>query len=321
MRTFRIYTLLLICCISSTANVGLAQTTHTTDRESDDLNGPVNTVVEKSAGYENSFGKWKEVGMSVDEKKSYNRSGNLIEKSVKDEDGIIFGKTIYEYDSKGTVVTTKTVSTKGSVILLSKYTYLDDHKLDKVKAYDDKGKLYFQNNYYYNTEGQVEKKEEFNEKGEIEKKIFYTYNSKNQLYEEKSSGEKSYDDKSTYYSYDSLGYLCEIKEYGSSTYPQKHLAYYNDSNGNDTLSRDYGVTGRIQKEIVTKYDQYKNPISVDISENDYSNKSRLITIEYKYDKYGNWTTKKRYKKYFSMGEDVIEPLGIHYRSITYHSGK
>lgn len=281
-----------------------------TDREIDELKGPVESVTMQSFRLIPKDFKWKKRRRIKSHFSRYNRDGNKVEscfyhpsgsrssqskyqydvngklvKAFEDDFDIMYIKYNYVYDETGKLVRSTECDADGKISFQSEYHYDSNSFISESIQYRENGLICNWIQFFYDGEGNKIESTQYSELGAMEKKEVYWYNRKGQLTQKVWSISEIQENHKENFSYDFQGNLVESIEQDSEEKTKR--VYYYDDDSRMVGEEFYQDDGSLS---------YKSKFS------------------YKWDKYGNWW-KRKIIHHYPLDNDWH--YLINYRKITY----
>lgn len=272
-----IFLCLGILAISNSSN---AQT-ELYNLKSQNLNKKVAKTIDHSYTYHERSGGFVKTGVTIN---TYNDDGNLSQSffqwnSTYNGDTSTT-ETLYNYDTKGRMISTQDISAKkSSYSYYNKYTYDNDGNLTKKEAIYVNGNTYT-NKYYYDKKDRLIRAEELDISGKLNARENYSYSGN-----KKTKTRKSYDTK-------------------TGNVIGTYTTYYKK----DISTRFVSKSKYSNSDVSYNYDKYDNLIS----DNNKNTPTSKTTYSYEYDNKDNWI-----KKYYNYGKTTNN---FYFREIIFTNG-
>lgn len=322
----------LMFCIAQEVPRHSSITSSKTDRELEDLKGPVSNVRLESAAVSYKTGNWKEASRRVVSEIVFDTSGALLSKLQYDEKGLVLSKDIfrdgthlhYTDDKKYTAkcVTVKDISPSTEVVNCYDENGLVDSKviierdkqgrLFEEKQFDGKGYLMKKRSLSYGPTGKIEL--EITEHSACIEEIAFIFN-KNEVeehYRYKDCPGES--DHKRFYRYDSSGRLVEsAREYPEESSRPSSRTEYRYTNGHLGALRNLDANGKLISEGSWQYNQKGRSTEVI----GYFNGQLDSKVLMEMDASDNWVKKILYRCDGVDDSSKSIPVEVLYRKITY----
>jgi hypothetical protein len=203
-----------------------------TDREIDELKGPVESVTLESFGFVEVDFKWKKRRTMKCSFSRYNKDGNKVEnclynrsgsklcqskykydlngrlvESIEDDFDIMYIKYNYVYDDTGKLIRSTECDADGKKPFKSEYHYGSNDRISESIQYRENGLICSLIQFFYDEEGNKIESTRYSELGTMDKKEIFWYNRKGQLTQKTLYLSEMKENIKEYHSYDYRGNL------------------------------------------------------------------------------------------------------------------
>ena len=237
-----------------------------TDREKENLLGPVRSVRSQSMDYVDGQSQEKGQTRQLDTV-TYAANGNEIERTIYDDFGFLVGKEIHTCDAKGYLLESVLSDPKGAILEKRAYSY-DSGNLLQIITYDEKNRIGLKQVNSYDANHRLREETYYDPKNAVGKTI-YKYDENGSISEVAfylADGSKAVAPIGP-----CLGAHKVIYSYDGSSKPNKVVAFEPDGEMKKSWKYTYNREGQLAE---------------DMRESVWS--STKFTYIYEYDSKGNW---------------------------------
>lgn len=233
---------------------------------------------------------------------TFNRKGNVIEKTIFNLVNSIWRKFNYDYDSRGN--RTKEIHSNADGSILKKCIIKYDRnsiKIEEINSVQNQN-LWWKSIYMHDSKGDITEEIRSNLDGSIFGKSVFKYDGHGNMLEESRYNPNGNISKTITYEYDELGY-----------YREKHSIFQSDGKIENCWSSVYDNRGNITEDSSsgTEYEyEYDEKGNIDVITYSTEVGDYEVSYMYEYDNFGNWTTKTEYSESILQ---CFNPINERYR--------
>ncbi len=343
MRRFLVIILVIVLLVSVVLVGLIIRVTRTNAAEAallnDGLRGPVARVRVENAPYVNRFGEWLEAARSLESDTRYDQQGRVLEMSRYTPDNKLDYRFSYSYDGDK-LVEEASYDADGRPLYLWRHSYNEQRR--DLSGYDSDGKLDFKLVSYFDEQDRLDREISYAADERINYEASYSYSRKGMT---RTTQYYSLGDEADYrvvetfdgagnrleeaafeldalqyrviYKYNEAGRLLEeiaSDAFGNSEYK---LVNRYDARGNLLESSEYDSAGELFYRYEYAYDAFDNVIKRSSLS---ASGETTFSFEYDYemDERGNWIKRVTSQWQTRFGEEVLEPVSVSYRDISYY---
>ncbi len=308
-----------------------------TDREKDDLKGPVNVCIEEYIVYVQKFDEWKEKKRSLQSRSVYDREGNLAEYIVFSADkirtqkihyatdlkreeiitdsliaifaesGVHYNTTLFSYDSSDRLIEQATYNWQGFLVDKTTTTYDKNGNLLETIYYGEEEVVESRMQYFYDNRGNEISFISKDTDGAIQYKTRSKYDNKNRVLEYIFYSEEEKYDYKFVYAYNAADDDYKEKLYYNSDAKLESRERYNYNEAGNVkellnFDADNNLESRYEfalgnKDLPSTFEKYREDGSVELRS----------TYEYKFDSHDNMVRFIKMREDFS--DDSVKKVG------------